>query len=204
MSATALKYRAADARLLTREVERLSGQNLSACYQCRRCAAGCPVGAEAGVTPDKLIRMVLLGDREAALDNLLVWRCVACYTCGTRCPNSIHTSRITEALKYMSKKAGLRPALPDMASFHAAFVESTARFGRVNEMDFMRQFQTEASIAKLKDGRLSAFAIELLGQMGLGLKMLMKKRMHLHMSGEKVSAMPEIKRIFDASAKGAK
>ena len=204
MSATALKYKAALARSLTREVERLSGQNLSACYQCRRCAAGCPVGPETGVTPDKLIRMVLLGDREAALDNLLVWRCVACYTCGTRCPNSIHTSRITEALKYMSKKAGVKPALPDVASFHSAFVESTSRFGRVNEMGFMRQYQTEASLAKLKQGRVGALAAELLGQMGLGLKMLMKKRMHLHKGGEKVSAMPEINRIFGASEKGGK
>ena len=43
-------------------IEKISGQKLLACYQCRRCAAGCPVGEESGVTPDRLIRMLLLGD----------------------------------------------------------------------------------------------------------------------------------------------
>ena len=49
---------------LAQEVARRSGQNLLACYQCRRCAAGCPVGEESGVTPDRLIRMILLGDEQ--------------------------------------------------------------------------------------------------------------------------------------------
>jgi heterodisulfide reductase subunit C len=63
------------------------------------------VGEETGyVTPDRLIRMILLGDREKALSDGLVWKCVSCYTCGTRCPNEIQTARITETLKQMSRK----------------------------------------------------------------------------------------------------
>ena len=113
-------------RPLVEEVMERSGQNLLACYQCRRCAAGCPVGDETGVTPDRLIRMVLLGERDEAVNNLLVWKCVACYTCGTRCPNNIQTARITETLKQMSKEAHLEPLSPTWPHFHDAFM--TARF----------------------------------------------------------------------------
>src|SRR5512138_3797973 len=112
MSSSVLKYETAASTSLLAEVAKRSGQNLQACYQCRRCAAGCPVGEETGVTPDRLIRLILVGDREAALNNLLVWKCVACYTCGTRCPNNIQTARITEALKQMSKERHLKPLVP--------------------------------------------------------------------------------------------
>src|SRR5512145_3556201 len=105
MTAGALKVESGAS--LAQEVARRSGQNLLACYQCRRCAASCPVGAESVVTPDRLIRMILLGDDKGALENMLVWKCLACYTCGTRCPNNIQTARITETLKQMGKEAHL-------------------------------------------------------------------------------------------------
>src|SRR5512135_453492 len=146
---------------LAREVAERSGQNLSACYQCRRCAAGCPVGDATGVTPDRLIRMVLLGDREEALNNRLVWQCVACYTCGTRCPNNIHTARITEALKQMIKESHAEPLIPKIADFHGAFVTSTSHFGRVNEMEFMGIYQIKTARNELtKGGGISAIVDE--------------------------------------------
>ena len=103
MTSTALEFKAELAKPFGKEVVERSGQNLYACYQCKRCAAGCPVGEETGyVTPDRLIRMITLGDQENALNNQLVWKCVSCYTCGTRCPNNIHSARITETIKKMA------------------------------------------------------------------------------------------------------
>ena len=143
MPSPVLKYEAAVSRSLVEEVQKRSGQNLQSCYQCRRCAAGCPVGEETGVTPDRLIRMILVGDREAALNNLLVWKCVSCYTCGTRCPNNIQTARITETLKLMSKEAHLKPLVPRIADFHNAFMKSTGHLGRVNEIELMAIYERE-------------------------------------------------------------
>ena len=71
------------------------------------------MGDEAGVTPDRLIRMIVMGDRSAALQNRLVWKCLSCYTCGTRCPNEIHTARVTETLKKMAKEEHLAPLVPE-------------------------------------------------------------------------------------------
>ncbi len=185
---------------LAQEVAARSGQNLNACYQCRRCAAGCPVGEDTGVTPDRLIRMVLLGDRDAALNNLLVWRCVACYTCGTRCPNNIHTARITESLKQMVKEQHLKPLTPKIANFHKAFLTSTSHFGRVNEMEFMGIYEIKNAKSELtRGGGIKAIIEELKNQMKLGKEMMKLKR--LHISIDKVKGLAEIKRLFNKAKK---
>jgi heterodisulfide reductase subunit C len=177
MSASVLKVEAAQA--FAQEVAARSGQPLLACYQCRRCAAGCPVGAKSGVTPDRLIRLILLGDRQAALENLLVWKCLACYTCGARCPNNIQTARITETLKQMGKEAHLAPLLPRVAAFHGSFVKAATRAGRFNELVGMGMYETQVALGELKRGKVGAVVAEMASQARLGLALTKKKRMHL-------------------------
>jgi heterodisulfide reductase subunit C2 len=184
---------------LLEEVEARSGQDLNACYQCRRCAAGCPVGEETGVTPDRLIRMILLGDREKAMNNLLVWKCVACYTCGTRCPNNIQTARITEALKQIGKKAGIKPCKPRIADFHDAFMTSTKHFGRFNEIEGMAIYETKTAIKELLQGKLKAVIDEALTQAKLGSEMTKKKRMHVGV--DMIKNRKELRALFDKAKK---
>jgi heterodisulfide reductase subunit C len=180
---------------LAQEVAERSGQNLNSCYQCRRCAAGCPVGEATGVTPDRLIRMILLGDREEAMNNRLVWQCVACYTCGTRCPNNIHTARVTEALKQMMKETHAEPLIPKIADFHSAFMTSTSHFGRVNETEFMGIYQMKNAKNELtKGGGVKAIIDEIKNLMQLSLAM--KKIQRLHIGMERIKGMAEIKKIF--------
>jgi len=200
MSAKTLKYDAKGAQTLLREVMDKSGQNLLACYQCRRCAAGCPVGEETGVTPDRLVRMVLLGDREEALSNLLVWQCVACYTCGTRCPNNIQTARITETLKQMSKEAHLEPLKPRVADFHSSFMKATEHFGRFNEIEGMGIYEAKSAMKDLKKGDLHAVIDEMKTQMKLGMTMMKKKRMHFKL--DKVKDRSEVKALYRKAKKG--
>ena len=200
MSSQTLTIETETAGSLAQEVAARSGQNLNACYQCRRCAAGCPVGDDTGVTPDRLIRMVLLGDREAALNNLLVWQCVACYTCGTRCPNNIHTARITETLKQMVKEQHLEPMTPKVAYFHNAFLTSTSHFVRLNEMEFMGIYEIKNAQNELKKGGgIKAIIVELKNQMQLGKEMMKLKRMHF--SIDKIKGLAEIKRLFAKAKK---
>lgn len=198
MSSSAIDYKADISKSLLQEVMDRSGQNLNACYQCRRCAAGCPVGDVTGVTPDRLIRMIVLGDREGAMNNRLVWQCVACYTCGTRCPNSIHTARITEALKQMVKEAHLKPLTPKVANFHSSFLASASHFGRLNELEFMGLYELKNAKDELRGGGgLKAVIKELKDQAQLGKQMMKLKRMHFGM--DKVKGMSEVKRIYKKS-----
>jgi heterodisulfide reductase subunit C len=193
MATGVLKVEPARALPLLEEVARRSGQNLLACYQCRRCAAGCPVGAESD-TPDRLIRAIVLGDREAALGNLLVWRCVACYTCGTRCPNDIQTSRITAALKQISHEEHRAPLLPRVAAFHEAFVAEAGRAGRFNEIVGMGKYEMKVAGGELKRGGLGAALAELAGQAKLGMAMRRKKRMHMKI--ESVKGKGEVRALY--------
>lgn len=180
---------------LLHEVMEQSGQNLQACYQCRRCAAGCPVGEETGVPPDRLIRMILLGEKEEVLNNQLVWKCLACYTCGTRCPNGIQTAKITETLKQMCKQAGLAPAAPKIDAFHHSFMSATSHFGRFNELEFMGLYEMENTREAIKRGDWKAIAKEMKDQAKLGLTMIKKKRMHMGL--EKVKKMSEVKGLYN-------
>src|SRR5208283_4437403 len=175
MSSAMLKYEADLAKPLLQEIMERSQQNLLSCYQCRRCAAGCPVGDESGVTPDRLIRMILLGDREEAMNNLLVWKCLSCFTCGTRCPNNIQTARINETLKQMSKEAHAEPLLPKVAAFHNAFMKSTSHLGRFNEIEFMGLYEADTTARAVKSGNWKAIFDDMKTTSRLGLSMMRRK-----------------------------
>jgi heterodisulfide reductase subunit C len=195
MSSPVLTFEPELSRTLLQDVMDLSGQNLLACYQCRRCAAGCPVGDEAGVTPDRLIRMILFGEKNEVFNNLLVWKCVACYTCGARCPNNIQTARINETLKQMSKAAHIEPLNPKVAAFHDAFLTSASRSGRINELEFMCRYEMHNTKSELiRGGGWRAIVDEMKKQAGLGISMMKKKRIHFRPA--KIKKISEVKRLF--------
>lgn len=177
------------------EVTERSGQTLTACYQCRRCAAGCSVGDEtACFTPNLLIRAIVLGDREKALSNQLIWKCVSCYTCGTRCPNDIQTARITETLKKMAKEEKVPPLQPRVANFHDAFVSSGVRWGRVNEMEFMGVYEMKTALREAKTLNYRAIIEEVKAQARLGIGMFKHKRLHAGL--QKAKGRKEIKALY--------
>lgn len=200
MTESAREFDSETAHTILKEVMARSQQDLLACYQCRRCAAGCPVGEETGyITPDRLIRMIVLGDRESALNNQLVWRCVSCYTCGTRCPNDIQTARITETIKKIAKESHLDPLKPKVAHFHDTFVNSGVRWGRLNEMEFMSFFELKNILKYLKQMKFKAIYDELMAKTKLGLRMAGRKRMHMGFQSAK--GRSEIQRLYKKAKK---
>jgi len=90
---------------LVRQVEEISGQDLLACYQCGKCAAGCPVAFAMDILPSQVIRLAQLGLVEELLETETIWLCAACQTCYTRCPKGVDLSRIMEALRELALKA---------------------------------------------------------------------------------------------------
>ena len=195
MTPEELEFVSGAAKPFVREVMDRSNQNILTCYQCRRCAGGCPVGEESGlVTPDRLIRMLVLGDRENALTNELVWKCVSCYTFGTRCPNDIQTARITETLKKISKENRLEPVSANVYHFHSAFVNSGVRWGRLNEIEFINFYEIKTTLANLRRFKLKAVYDEMVAQTKLGLRMIMRKRLHLRFQSAK--GRGEIQRLY--------
>ena len=186
-----------EAKALQDEIIERSGQNLSACYQCRRCASACSVGDETNnFTPDRLIRLITSGDEENTFNNELVWKCVTCYACGTKCPNEIHTSRIIETLKKMSKEKKLKPLNTKVAHFHHEFFQSGIRWGRVNEMEFMGFYEIKNFFNDIKNQNYRSIIDEIKTQSALAQKMIKQKRMHFGFTSAK--GRKEIKKLNSA------
>ena len=83
---------------LAQEVTDLCRENLFGCYQCGTCSAGCPYVEDMDLTPDEVIRYVIL-DRPEVLSSKTIWLCSACFTCAERCPRDINITKIMEALR---------------------------------------------------------------------------------------------------------
>ncbi|MDM8555871.1 4Fe-4S dicluster domain-containing protein [Desulfococcaceae bacterium HSG7] len=185
----------ATAKNLVQEVMKRSGQNLTACYQCRRCAAGCPVAEETGyMTPDRLIRMIVTGDCQGVFNNKLVWQCVSCLTCGARCPNDIKTAKINDTLKQMTLEARVKPLTPKVAFFHDAFTTSATRWGRVNEPEFMSFYELKNFLNDTAEKNLKAFIKEVRQQVEFGAAMAKLRR--LHFGFEMSQGRREIKQLL--------
>ncbi|MDQ1316351.1 MAG: heterodisulfide reductase subunit [Pseudomonadota bacterium] len=90
------------------KLEKISGQNLLACYQCGKCSAGCPMAPHMDVLPNQIIRMAQLGMREQLLAARSIWVCVSCMTCNSRCPKEIRIAEVFEALREMVLRTGSR------------------------------------------------------------------------------------------------
>lgn len=83
------------------------GENISLCFACGTCTAGCPVaGVDAQFDPRRIIRQVLLGMRQETLSSPALWRCVQCYSCTSKCPQNVRFRDIIRALREMAVKEG--------------------------------------------------------------------------------------------------
>ncbi len=72
------------------------------CYQCGKCSAGCPIAKLMPVAPNRIIRLLQLGEVEQALAQETIWQCVSCMTCWARCPRDINLANLMEALRFFS------------------------------------------------------------------------------------------------------
>jgi len=154
-------------------IEERSGQPISACYQCRKCTAGCPTAFAMNFDPAQIVRMIQLGQQEALLRSEAIWLCVGCETCGTRCPNQICIGKINDTLKAMAVEAGARVGETSVYEFHQAFLNSIRRFGRVHEVTMLIEYTLHSPT--------------LLSDMGMGLQMFLagKLRMLPHLIRER-------------------
>lgn len=86
------------------------GENITKCFACGTCTAGCPVfHVEHKYNPRKIIRMVLLGMREQVLSSKAIWLCSQCYTCSANCPQDVDFSDIMFALRDLAVQEGYAP-----------------------------------------------------------------------------------------------
>jgi len=125
---------------LRKKVEELSGEKISACFQCEKCTNGCPVTFAMDIVPHKVMRLLHLGQVEEVLRSDTIWVCASCETCATRCPNDIGIVGVMDTLRQMSRREGVEPSQKDVPIFHSAFLSSVRRHGRVHEAEMAVSF----------------------------------------------------------------
>jgi len=163
------------------DVKRASGQDIERCFQCQKCACGCPVAQYADYTPNQVIRLVLLDMRDAALKSQAIWLCAGCEACGVRCPNGIRISEVMDTLKEMAAERGIAPGEPNTPVFHELFLQDVRSRGRVFETMLLARY-------KLKTGQLFT-------DLDLGWKLFRKGKLPLLPKG--VRERSDVRNIFD-------
>jgi heterodisulfide reductase subunit C len=119
------------------QVDALSDQAIELCYHCHKCTAGCPVVDQMQYGPDRILRMVQLGEKEALLQSEDIWVCVGCETCGSRCPNEIDAARVLGALREIAYLEHAAIAEPSAVKFHRLFLGLVKTTGRMHEVSLL-------------------------------------------------------------------
>jgi heterodisulfide reductase subunit C len=87
--------------------KRPGGENISVCYACGTCTAGCPVSSVRGeYNPRKIIRQVLLGLRAEVLSSKELWLCTQCHACVAHCPQDVRFADIIRVLRELAVEGG--------------------------------------------------------------------------------------------------
>lgn len=119
-----------------KEVEAESGQNVSNCYQCGNCTAGCPAAFTYDMQANQVMRAVQLGLKDKVLHSQSIWMCLSCSTCSLRCPNNIDVASVMETLRHMARRENI-VAVPRMDKFWMSFLNTVQAFGRSFEIGTM-------------------------------------------------------------------
>jgi len=83
------------------------GEHIRRCFACGTCTASCPVReVTERYNPRRIIRMAVLGLREAVLSSDFVWLCSTCYSCYERCPQDVRITELMHAIKNVAVREG--------------------------------------------------------------------------------------------------
>jgi heterodisulfide reductase subunit C len=170
-------------KVTKKQLEELSGEKISTCYQCEKCSNGCPMTFAMDIAPHQVMHSIGLGKTDEVIDSDTIWVCASCETCTTRCPNEIDIAHVMDTLRKLSMKKGVKKAHHQAPIFHHSFLNNVKMLGRMHEISMAVDFSMRAEGLR-----------GLLKQSGLGLNML--RRGKVKIIPERLSAGSEVRTIF--------
>ncbi len=162
------------------EIKALSEINFNACLHCQTCVNGCPFFEGMDFAPNAVIRLLQLGLEQEVLTCSTIWVCVGCNTCSACCPMAIDIPAVMDALRHKALAKKVKIAEPDILNFHIQVLNTIKKYGRTHKLEIMMRYK----LAKM----------DLLSDIGVGLKMLKKRKLDLTPS--KVKDKKAIEKIF--------
>lgn len=127
-----------------RKVESLSGTSVRRCFQCGKCSAGCPMAAFMEHPPNRVMRLLQLGQWRRILAGLSIWYCASCETCSARCPNKVHLAAIMDALRKLSWDSNGPSKESCVQLADELFLHNIRSYGRQYEMRLAAMFNVKS------------------------------------------------------------
>jgi heterodisulfide reductase subunit C2 len=130
---------------LIQDVREISGIDVSACLQCKKCSNGCPVAGITKVSPSDIIRKLQLDAGDEILDSDLVWMCASCETCFDRCPMQIDMASVMDALRTLAVDKKTDKHKGNVPLFNKSFLKSVQLFGRTYDLGMIAAYKVGTS-----------------------------------------------------------
>ncbi len=166
-------------RLTSSRLRWLTHEKIQLCFQCQKCASGCPVAHAMDYTPPQLLRMILLGMDDEVLKAKTMWLCASCETCTTRCPQGIDIAQVMDSVRAVMISEKRPAAVPRALAFYKTGLWNIRTFGRMYELGLI-------GILKLKTREFTK-------DVGLGSRMFLKGKIKLLPS---IRGRSDMRKIF--------
>jgi heterodisulfide reductase subunit C len=134
--------------------------------------------------PDRIIRLIELGDRGRVLATKDIWLCATCETCSARCPNDIDVAKIMDTLRHMSVVAGVASPEPHITLFHRIYLDVIKLLGRSHEAIMLGMYKLRS--------------MDLMSDLDSGLALVMRGKIPL--IPRRIKGASGVQRVFQAAA----
>ena len=137
--------RAAPGRGILDQVKALSGIDINACLQCKKCTNGCPVAGFTDSSPSAIIKKLQLGAGEEILESEFIWVCASCATCFSRCPMEINMADVMDALRVLAEAKGVAKPAGNAPLMNKILLGTIKTFGRTYDLGAMALYKAGTS-----------------------------------------------------------
>ena len=118
--------------------------DVSYCYQCGKCATGCPVAYEMDLTPTQLMHAIQLGLKNLVYNSKTMWLCASCLTCSVRCPQDVDIAEALDAVKILMQREKKKPQVPGVLKLFRSMTGNMKLFGRMHDLSMAAIYKLTA------------------------------------------------------------
>ena len=160
-------------------IKSICGVDVNLCFQCAKCAGGCPVSYAMDYTPTQLVHAIQLGLTDLVMSSKTMWLCLSCQTCTTRCPQDVDLASVMDAVRIIAQRNDIKATEAGIHSFHRISLRNIRFFGRMYELGLI--------------GLLKLSTWTLTKDLGIGFRMLWKRKLNIF---PRFRGARSIRRIF--------
>src|SRR3970040_1575231 len=118
---------------LAEKIRSDTGENVFLCYQCVKCASGCPLAEYFDLAPNQVMRAAQLGQEDIALNAKKPGLWAGRQSCTTRCPQGLDVAKVMDFLASEALARGIPAKVPEIALFNKVFLRNVDILGRAYE-----------------------------------------------------------------------